>query len=33
MTYILLLLAVELYLNSRPSVGFRDNLEWPNRDT
>jgi hypothetical protein len=32
MTHILLLLAVELYLNGRPSIGFRDNLERPNRD-
>jgi hypothetical protein len=33
MTHILLLLAVELYLNGWPPIGFRDDLEGPNGDT
>jgi len=33
MTHILLLLAVELYLDGWPPIGFGDNLERPNKDT
>jgi hypothetical protein len=32
MTYILLLLAVELYLDRWPPIGFGDNLERPNKE-
>lgn len=32
MTHILLLLAVELYLDRWPPIGFGDNLERPNKE-
>jgi len=33
MTHILLLFAVELYLNGWPSIGFRDNIERPGEES